>query len=619
MQKTGKTPQLCLLLFAIMLLFCSVSSAATTATFYSHFGNSYNLATQLNLLPALSATALGNTLSNGSLVCSGIPLVLAESNASTFTPTSASVECPYNCQIDTSSPLSIFPQSLAWLSSTDFSSNQTFYSTKLSWCRSYYQVQPANPLTPYVMNAAYTTLVSSSGNGRADVGVLCEGNLSFIDGSTQIGSPYTPASIGSHLISANLTTDQCAAVARSYETNGAMLDCWYSSTATNNMSALDSLNVTITNGPNFTIISNVSPFIVAPGGSFNISLPINNVAAMNGTITNVTIDQGFNITNFNPITIDAGQTGYLNLTITAPNGSGNYTPNLNLTYTSDTFAVGSCGSGNEILSISGIVSCPTTTLVSTCSPNTFTVAAGSSITVGIPIQNTGAFNATITSVIIDQGLAVTGFSLVEVDAGQAVDLELNISVPYTITKYVPTNTTITISYVSNTTLSGCGNIVNTLSASCLTFNIIPPSPISPVIFANPSGILEEGGPHPIWYPSSQVMLTANITRGPMPLLASTISNITVYMLDSTGKQLVRIVKFCSQPGGDETCMPLYVTSNYTIGGALNYESISQPLGISLLAPSVYSVVLSTYDPLRQETMQSGAFFVIYELTCSEKA
>jgi hypothetical protein len=256
----------------------------------------------------------------------------------------------------------------------------------------------------------------------------------------------------------------------------------------------------------------------------------------------------------------------------------------------------------------------------TSAPSAFLAVPGGTVSISIPMQNTGEMNATITNVTMDSGFAVTGFSPSDINAGQATTFVITATVPGALGTYTPT---ITLTYVSNTSAIGpCGNGTQILSIpgnvstnGTIIIIVTPTTPISPAVFVNPSGVLSDGGQ---WYPSNQVLITANITRpGSAGLFVTTSSNITVYEIDPATKQdkAPAVARFIESQG------TLTSTSIFG-GGILESQGIFLPFDIRLLRPAVYHVVLSTYDPAKEgtehQTKTAGAYFTIYTLTCAEK-
>ena len=510
-----------LIVLAVLLVSSLLTqSAIINTSFVSHFGPAYNTDVRFNMSPANFTVVLasnGTAVTNGTLVCLGVPLNLSASNYSNFTPSNTVLECAFaTCNLDSALVPSAFPQPVAWMSPPDFASNITFYSNRASWCRDYGGLpQPANPLAPYAISATYRTALSVQGTGGAYIGLFCHGNLSFMDGSTVIGSTFNSTTVGARNLTANLSTTECAVLLRSYDgVFNNVLDCIYSNAAMNNRGVTESMTIIHTNGPNFSVTSAPGSFLAAPGGSITINIPLQNTGEMNATITNITMDSGFTVTAFSPSAINAGQATTLVITATAPGGLGTYTPTVTLTYVSNTIAIGACGNGTQALTIPG---------------------------------------------------NVTGGTIIII--------------------------------------------------------VTPLTPISPLVHVDPSGVLSDGGQ---WYPSNQVLIAANITRsGSVGLYVSTTSNLTIYRLDSIGQnQAPVIARFCSSPQ-ESVCSPLSVNSHYTTDThILDYESIFLPFDIRLLSPGVYRAALSVYDSANvdadQKTKTASAYFTIYTLTCAEK-
>jgi len=508
----------------------SYASPVTTrflSNFTAFYPNLYGSDVTINATPSISANASNTSLSNGTLICSGIPIDFALANTSDFSLANTNVECPFSCDFrDTVSPLSLFPAPIAFMNYSDYSANITPYLAKTSMCLFYDTAQPANPLGPYTSSAGFYIGGTFYGSGRINTGLFCWWNSTITANGTVVVSGFIPSAVGPLLINYSIYVGNCSAFIRAYETDGATKDCIYkapNSLFTSPFS--DTLNLVITNGPNFTITGPIDPFIAAPGASVNISLPVKNVGEMNGTITNVTMDSGFTVTAFSPSQIDAGQSTTLLITVTVP-GLGTYNPTVTLTYTSNTPVIGTCGNGTQNLSALGNVTGP-------------------------PI------------III----------------------------------------------------------------------VTPTTPISPAVFATPSGILRDSGQ---WYPSKEVVISANITRpGSIGLLMSTTSNITVFKIDPVTEEdaAPAVARFCTSPGGDSSCTLFSAIPHY-VSGTLDYQSIFLPFDVTAavsggnpsyfpLAPAVYRVELSVYDPAKAGTDQAmkkaSAYFVIYTLTCAEKA
>ncbi|VVB73348.1 Uncharacterised protein [uncultured archaeon] len=255
----------------------------------------------------------------------------------------------------------------------------------------------------------------------------------------------------------------------------------------------------------------------------------------------------------------------------------------------------------------------------TGAPGAFLAAPGSPVSISLPIQNTGEMNATITSIAIDSGFTVTSFSPSDINAGQATTLTILATAPAGLGTYTPT---ITLTYVSNTTALGtCGNgtqalgVLGNVTNGTIIIIVTPTTPISPSVFVSPSGVLSDGGQ---WYPSTQVVITANITRpGSAGLFVTTSSNITVYEIDPVTEQdkAPAVANFIESQG------TLSSTSVFK-GGILESQGIFLPFDVQLLRPAVYHVLLSTYDPAKagtdQQTKTDSAYFTVYTLTCAEK-
>jgi len=255
----------------------------------------------------------------------------------------------------------------------------------------------------------------------------------------------------------------------------------------------------------------------------------------------------------------------------------------------------------------------------TSAPGAFSAAPNGPVTISIPLQNDGEMNATITNVTMDSGFTVTGFSPSDINAGQATTLVITATAPGGLGTYTPT---VTLAYVSNTTAIGtCGNgtqalaIPGNVAGGTIIIIVTPTTPISPAVFVNPSGVLSDGGQ---WYPSNQVLISANITRpGSAGLFVTTSSNITVYEIDPITKQdkAPKIASFVESQG---TLSSISVFKS----GILESQGILLPFDVRLLRPAVYHVLLSTYDPAKagtdQQIKQASAYFTVYTLTCAEK-
>ncbi len=335
-------------LVVLMFLFLStlLYSSIITTNFVSNFSSEYRTIVDLNMSPNFTAVSNGVTLADNDYLCINLPITITANNISSFSPVNSVVECAFNCSTY-SSPESAFPQLIQWMDQASFSANKTFYSLYASECRLYRFVQPANPLAPYNFTSTYRTMTKSV-SGISSQGVYCYGNLTAWDGSTEIPFVYTPSVTGTRLLSVNLSTTECALMARSFETNGAMQDCWYHNTNTNNMSVIESLSINYVSGPAFSA-SGSSSYNVVPGGSITFTFTLNNTGDMDASITGVTLTEGFAVTSYSPSTVLAGQSVAFSVVATAPAVAPGtvVSPTATISYSSVSPVIGSCGTGSQ--------------------------------------------------------------------------------------------------------------------------------------------------------------------------------------------------------------------------------------------------------------------------------
>ncbi|MEM3814590.1 MAG: hypothetical protein QW771_00615 [Candidatus Micrarchaeia archaeon] len=334
-------------IFYFIIFLSSLINAIDIQTiFLSHINNQSNATVRFNAVIPFNISYGSVIVTNGSYVCTGSQLGLTANNITTFSPISVVVECPRECSTY-SSPSSSFPQSILWISENAYNANKSQYNITSSWCNYSKFPQPPHPLAQYNYTSIYKSVINQS-SGIASLGVFCYGNISFYENNNQISSPFTVSSTGLTYLSARLITGECSLLARSFETSGPTLDCWYSNQMLNNYAFENSTQINVISGPNLTLTPTKTDYSVTPGGTVTFKFKLNNSGDMNATISGVTVSDGFSVDSFSPSTINAGEVVDFTVSATAPilQAGTTVTPTISFDFNSTVPIIGTCGAAS---------------------------------------------------------------------------------------------------------------------------------------------------------------------------------------------------------------------------------------------------------------------------------
>ena len=301
----------------------------------------------------LNITSSGTQLSDGDLLCSGLPITINTTFDANYTAlANEMVPCPtFGCGPRPSVANDAQPFPIALINQTFFSSNVSYYYgtqyyasgigsspfSLFNWTGTYYTPPPGGIKTP---DASFMHRMFCYGS------ILVYENSSVILSSNLNSSllyAFTPSGIGNVFVRSSFS--DCAMFVRTWETDGPAKD----SVFTSSFSAIaQQANISIVDGPSFSVTSPPGSYDVTPNGTVTFTFTLNNAGDMDASITGVALTGGFSVSSYSPSTVLAGQSVSFSIVATAPDVTPGtiVSPIATVSYSSTSAVVGACGTGS---------------------------------------------------------------------------------------------------------------------------------------------------------------------------------------------------------------------------------------------------------------------------------
>ena len=603
----------------VVALFVISFDYVSAAAFNGVDFNTINADTAFNLTS--NVTAWGTDLTGGELVCAGTINITATASGLYENLSNKIVPCPtYGCGPRPAGIATLEPFPLFIVSAANYNGNvAAYYNSPF-----YLTAQAPNPLAPYVGIGQYYHIDSNPDTGAKvyvpvgapaafSHGMFCYGSFDlFVNGVAQTSVPLNATmgitnyvlSSGGALVYANATVSNCSFFIRTSETDGPTKDSAYPTLYFPRMIG-SSLNFTVTNGPNISAIMPLGSYLVAPSSPVTLIIPIQNTGEMNATFVNITMTDGFNVTGFSPSGIMAGQALNLTINTISPATISALSPNITITYTSNTTAIGTCGNGTQTnVSIGTIIigdTIPPVTIATANNSDGSNYGFGPATTFLPP-----PVNVTLRCTDVGFGCNTTFYCM----ASGVCTPTTVYNQSYSFTNYGSFKTC----FYSND-LAG-----NTEVTQCRDIIIEEPTSLSVHVTATPSGILKDtdGSLHP----AQNVNINASVRRDDFSrkiYIPPQSKNISIYRVSPTNSGEPRIlVKRYEENDPQVHWANVYEGGNLTLVYTVNPLSIDVSSS-SVYPAAVYQVAVTMYDPLlRQAATPASTYFVIYELGCADK-
>ena len=302
----------------------------------------------------LNVTSSGIQLSDGDLLCSGLPISVNSMFDANYTAlTNEMVPCPtFGCGPRPSVPNDAQPFPIALINQTFFSNNVSYY-----YGTQYYAAgMGSSPFALFNWTGTYYT-PPPGGSKSPDASFMhrmfCYGTVSVYGDSVLLNSfnlnsslsyAFTPSGMSSVLIGSSFS--DCAMFVRTWETDGPTKDSAFTSSFP---AATQQVGISIVDGPSFSVTSPPGTYAVTPGGTIAFTFTLNNTGDMDASITGVTLTGGFAVTSFSPSTILAGQSVSFSVVATAPAVAPGtiVSPTATISFSSVSPVIGSCGTGSQ--------------------------------------------------------------------------------------------------------------------------------------------------------------------------------------------------------------------------------------------------------------------------------